>query len=53
MISPKETLREEATVMEGAREATGKPVVRTNPPEPEVKAYRKRRKLSSLLNQSY
>jgi transposase len=46
MILPKETSREEATGMEGARRATGIPVARTNPPDPEVKAYGKRRRLT-------
>jgi transposase len=46
MISLKETLREEATGMEGARRATGVPVARTSPPDPEVTAYTKRRRLT-------
>lgn len=46
MITLKVPLKEDATGMEGARRATGIPVARTTPPDPEVKAYPKRRRLT-------
>lgn len=46
MISLKAALKDDATRMEGARMATGIPVARNIPPDPEVKAYVKRRRLT-------
>lgn len=46
MISLKAALKDEATGMEGARRATEIPVARNISPDPEVKAYAKRRRLT-------